>query len=83
MGTKGRNAAWRAGQVQVPDRAREGEEGDSGVMAEEEYNDFDDYEDEDDVYCETCGNLGTILCECGGDICVCENNGEIPCPECG
>jgi hypothetical protein len=45
-------------------------------------DDYDEYGD-DDAYCETCGNLGTILCECGGDLCVCLNNGEMPCPECG
>jgi hypothetical protein len=36
-----------------------------------------------DRYCETCGNLGVIICRCGGDLCVCENNGEYPCPDCG
>ena len=40
------------------------------------------YED-DDRYCETCGNLGVIICHCGGDLCVCEYNGEIPRPDCG
>lgn len=35
-----------------------------------------------DAYCETCGNLGSIVCDCGGDICICDNYGDEPCPEC-
>lgn len=30
-----------------------------------------------------CNGLGTIECECGGDICVCHWHGEAPCPGCG
>ena len=45
-------------------------------------NDYDDCEDEPQEYCFTCQNLGTVLCECGGDLCVCLNNGEMPCPDC-
>jgi hypothetical protein len=29
-------------------------------------------------YCFTCN----IPCECGGDLCACLNNGEMPCPDC-
>ena len=38
--------------------------------------------DIEDEWCETCHNLGFIDCRCGGDLCVCCNNGEIPCPAC-
>jgi len=48
--------------------------------AGEEFDD-DDFE-ADDVYCFECNNMGIIPCECGGDICVCMNNGEMPCPYC-
>jgi hypothetical protein len=41
-----------------------------------------DAEIDDREYCMTCNNLGIIPCECGGDICVCMNNGEMLCPEC-
>lgn len=31
----------------------------------------------------TCGGLGTIECECGGDgLCVCHNHGGIDCDGC-
>jgi hypothetical protein len=33
-------------------------------------------------YCATCNNTGFIDCHCGGDLCVCDNNGEEPCPAC-
>lgn len=34
-------------------------------------------------YCENCNNTGWVNCYCGGDLCVCENNGEEECPVCG
>lgn len=44
-------------------------------------------DDEDDFdplneWCETCHNTRWIDCHCGGDLCICENNGEMPCPDC-
>jgi hypothetical protein len=33
-------------------------------------------------YCSHCNNTGYLDCYCGGDLCVCENNGEYPCPYC-
>lgn len=47
---------------------------------------FDDDAAEDmfgDDWCPTCHNTGYIECYCGGDNCVCGNNGEMPCPRCG
>jgi hypothetical protein len=41
------------------------------------------YDPDDEPWCEECHNLGTIECLCGGDICVCLNYGEVPCPACG
>lgn len=35
-----------------------------------------------DEYCEHCHNTGEVDCYCGGDLCVCENNGTYPCPHC-
>lgn len=39
-----------------------------------------------DPWCHECNGLGTVRCECGGDICVCLENGsmggEMPCPTC-
>lgn len=35
-----------------------------------------------DFYCCECNNTGMVDCYCGGDLCVCENNGEEPCPHC-
>jgi len=34
-------------------------------------------------YCAECNNTGMVDCHCGGDLCVCENNGEYTCPACG
>lgn len=33
-------------------------------------------------YCTHCQNTGYVDCYCGGDLRVCENNGEMPCPYC-
>lgn len=33
-------------------------------------------------WCEHCHNTGSLDCYCGGDLCVCENYGEYPCPYC-
>lgn len=35
-----------------------------------------------DEWCETCHGTGTVGCHCGGDLCVCRNHGERPCPSC-
>ena len=29
-----------------------------------------------------CGGLGVLHCYCGGDLCICGNYGEVPCPGC-
>lgn len=41
------------------------------------------FDDDTEDWCETCQGTGTIECLCGGDLCVCDNNGEEPCPDCG
>ena len=33
-------------------------------------------------YCDRCDNDGVVNCYCGGDLCVCENYGEMDCPRC-
>lgn len=47
--------------------------------------DDDDYFDDDqpEGYCDLCNNTGWVDCYCGGDLCVCESQGENPCPQCG
>lgn len=47
--------------------------------------DPDEYDDSDEnpEYCHVCNNTGWVNCYCGGDLCVCENQGEEPCPKCG
>lgn len=42
----------------------------------------DDYSEER-PYCFHCNNTGYVNCYCGGDLCVCYNFGEYPCPKCG
>ena len=43
--------------------------------------DFDDYLDM--PICPHCMGSGEVPCHCGGDLCVCENNGDAPCYVCG
>lgn len=49
--------------------------------SEEPDDDYDD--DEPQGYCDLCANTGYLDCHCGGDLCVCGNQGEYPCPKCG
>lgn len=44
--------------------------------------DYDPDFDDDDEWCDTCQGLGSVDCLCGGDLCVCLNYGERPCPDC-
>jgi hypothetical protein len=33
-------------------------------------------------YCDHCNNTGWLNCYCGGDLCICDNQGETPCFHC-
>lgn len=33
-------------------------------------------------WCDHCCGTGMLDCLCGGDLCVCERNGEYECPFC-
>ena len=49
---------------------------------------FDPYDFDQDipdghVLCPRCDGQQTVSCHCGGDLCVCDNYGEKPCPLCG
>lgn len=51
-------------------------------------DDFDPYDFEPPipdgyVLCPRCDGHQEVACHCGGDLCVCENYGEMPCPLCG
>lgn len=39
-------------------------------------------DEDDEAYCYDCHNTGCVDCQCGGDLCVCMNQGEQPCPHC-
>ena len=46
----------------------------------------DDYQPdipEGHVLCPRCDGHQEVACYCGGDLCVCDNNGDKPCPFCG
>ena len=43
---------------------------------------YDGAWDIEDEWCETCHGTGIVSCHCGGDLCVCRNHGEMPCPSC-
>lgn len=43
---------------------------------------FDDYDECDQPQCPHCMGLMEVDCHCGGDLCVCENWGYMPCPVC-
>ena len=38
--------------------------------------------DEEYCMCPQCDGHGDVDCHCGGDLCVCENQGRAPCPLC-
>ncbi|WP_298699198.1 hypothetical protein [uncultured Brevundimonas sp.] len=42
----------------------------------------DDWDDDHGVICPHCMGDGSVDCNCGGDLCVCENYGERDCPLC-
>ena len=44
--------------------------------------DDDEYEYADLPMCPNCMGSGEVPCHCGGDLCVCENHGDAPCPTC-
>lgn len=35
------------------------------------------------VLCPRCDGSQYVDCHCGGDLCICDNHGEKPCPLCG
>jgi hypothetical protein len=43
---------------------------------------YDDDLPEDNVICPRCDGNRIVDCHCGGDLCVCENYGEMDCPMC-
>lgn len=46
-------------------------------------HEFDDeYDDRDLVICPNCMGSGEVNCYCGGDLCICDNYGDAPCPVC-
>lgn len=47
-----------------------------------EDRDYDEYGD-DLPPCPHCSGDGEVPCYCGGDLCVCDNNGYAMCPVCG
>lgn len=51
-----------------------------GLPIEPDDDPRDEYDETE--WCQHCNNLGYMICHCGGDICVCSNNGEYPCPYC-
>lgn len=49
-------------------------------------DDFDPYEPyipDGHVLCPRCDGHQVVNCHCGGDLCICDNHGEEPCPFCG
>ena len=49
-----------------------------------EDDDYDWRQDEEDKGppCPKCDGWCQVTCHCGGDLCVCDNNGEKDCPLC-
>jgi hypothetical protein len=44
--------------------------------------DMGEFDDQDRDPCEFCDDFGYVDCHCGGDNCICNYNGEIPCFHC-
>jgi hypothetical protein len=55
-----------------------------GSVDLDRWNEEEDFDDEFDgkEFCMNCNNTGIVDCHCGGDLCICLNNGEMPCPNC-
>lgn len=55
-----------------------------GCGQPDEYDGYENFYDDDDSeeYCNHCSNTGIVNCYCGGDLCCCENHGEMDCPHC-
>lgn len=51
------------------------------VIPDIEPDDQEPLEDEQEP-CIQCNGDGWKLCRCGGDICICDNGGEMDCPAC-
>jgi hypothetical protein len=45
-------------------------------------HDYDDFYDDEGITCPRCSGFGEVDCHCGGDLCVCLNYGDKPCPLC-
>lgn len=57
--------------------------GEAAKARDEDEDPYDfDPADDGEEWCEHCQNTGELDCHCGGDLCVCENNGTYPCPHC-
>lgn len=52
------------------------------TVAPEPQDDDGEYHDDEDGECKHCEGWGYTDCFCGGDLCVCFNNGEKPCYYC-
>lgn len=37
---------------------------------------------DDAIWCDRYQGAGSVDCHCGGDLCFCENGGEMDCPRC-
>ena len=44
--------------------------------------DDDFIDDGEGCICPRCDGWQTVICHCGGDLCVCGNNGDADCPLC-
>ena len=46
-----------------------------------QFDEFD-FDDDDPAICPKCMGQCSVDCYCGGDLCVCDNYGEMDCPLC-
>lgn len=51
-------------------------------MSSDASHDDDFIDDAFGIPCPHCSATGEVNCHCGGDLCVCENYGDAPCPVC-
>ena len=52
-------------------------------MDDDSYDHYEPDIPDGHVLCPRCDGHSEVECHCGGDLCVCENYGEKPCPFCG
>ena len=53
---------------------------DGRLSVDDDFDPYEPYIPDGHVLCPRCDGHQVVNCYCGGDLCVCDNHGEEPCP---